>query len=114
MQSSGGSFMKSLRPSRRLLLSALVSTFIAAPILASSACSPGYLTSDLVAGMRILAFEPDNSYILPRESVSFELHLPDGHPHGPRPVNVLWLGGCVNPPGDLYYGCFLQFAESFK
>jgi hypothetical protein len=31
-----------------------------------------------------------------------------------RVRSTFWLGGCVNPPGDLYYGCFLQFAEIFK
>lgn len=114
MQSSGDSIDKRHRPSRRLLLSALVSAFVVTPILASSACSPGYLPSDLVNGLRIMAVEADKPYLLPGESVTFELHLRDGHPDGPRPVNVLWLGGCVNPPGDLYYGCFLQFAEVFK
>lgn len=106
--------MKNAKPSRRLWLSALASVFLAAPLIASSACSPGYLPSDLVNGLRILAVSPDQSYVLPGESVTFTLNLRDGHPDGVRPANVLWLGGCVNPPGDLYYGCFLQFAEIFK
>jgi len=106
--------MKSLRPSRRFLLSTLASAFLVAPIIASSACSPGYLPSDFVNGLRIMAIRADKPYLLPGESVTFELNLRDGHPDGPRPVNVLWLGGCVNPPGDLYYGCFLQFGEIFK
>lgn len=106
--------MKNLKPSRRLLLSTLASILLASPLIASSACSPGYLPSDLVNGLRILAVEADKPYLLPGESVTFELHLRDGHPDGARNVNVLWLGGCVNPPGDLYYGCFLQFAEIFK
>ncbi|HRI68922.1 MAG TPA: hypothetical protein PK156_32050 [Polyangium sp.] len=106
--------MKKPKPSRRLLLSALASAMLAAPVIASSACSPGYLPSDLVNGLRILAVQADKPYILPGESVTFELNLRDGHPDGARPANILWLGGCVNPPGDLYYGCFLQFAELFK
>jgi hypothetical protein len=32
---------------------------------------------------------------------------------GERPVQVLWLGGCYNPPGELYYACFPQFAQLF-
>lgn len=106
--------MKNSQPSRRLLLSALASTMLAAPIIASSACSPGYVSSDLVNGLRIMAVTADKPYLLPGESVTFELQLRDGHPDGARPANILWLGGCVNPPGDLYYGCFLQFAEIFK
>jgi len=106
--------MKTFRPSRRLLLSTLASAFLAAPLIASSACSPGYLPSDLVNGLRIMAVTADKPYLLPGESVTFELNLRDGSPDGPRPANVLWLGGCVNPAGDLYYGCFLQFAEIFK
>lgn len=106
--------MKSLQPSRRFVLSTLASAFLAAPIIASSACSPGYVSSDLINGLRIVAVRADKPYLLPGENVTIELNLRDGHPDGPRPVNVLWLGGCFNPPGDLYYGCFLQFAEIFK
>lgn len=102
------------KPYRRLLLSTLASLFIGAPIVASSACSPGYVSSDLVNGLRLMAVTADKPYLLPGEKVTFQLNLRDGHPDGPRPANVLWLGGCVNPPGDLYYGCFLQFAEIFK
>jgi len=114
VQAKGDSNNKAPRHFRRLVLSTLATAFILAPIMVSSACSPGYLPSDLVNGLRILAVEADKPYLLPGESVTFELHLRDGHPDGARPVNVLWLGGCVNPPGDLYYGCFLQFAEIFK
>lgn len=111
---SRGSFMKNSKPSRRFLLSSLASLFLAAPIIASSACSPDYLPSDLVNGLRVLTVSADKPYVSPGESVTFTMQLRDGHPEGPRPVNVLWLGGCVNPPGDLYYGCFLQFGELFK
>jgi len=31
----------------------------------------------------------------------------DGSPQaGHRQVSILWLGSCVNPAGDLYYGCY--------
>ncbi len=31
----------------------------------------------------------------------------------PRPLQILWLGGCFDPPGDQYFLCFEQLAALF-
>ena len=35
----------------------------------------------------------------------------DGKYRDPADLSICWMPGCVNPPGDLYYGCFAQVAE---
>jgi hypothetical protein len=30
----------------------------------------------------------------------------DGSSAAPRPVKTLWIGGCLDPEGDLYYNCY--------
>jgi hypothetical protein len=85
-------------PSRALLL------FVAG-------CSgPAYDEPSLVNGLRVLAVRPEPASGAPGETVTLEMLSVDGKPRAtgeaPRPVELVWLGGCHNPEGRLYYGCF--------
>lgn len=106
--------MKHRRSFRRLLLGTLVTAVLAAPVASTSGCSPGNIPSNQIRGLRILAVTADKPYAQPGDEVRFKMVLQDGlDPEGERPVQVLWLGGCYNPPGELYYGCFPQLAKVF-
>jgi hypothetical protein len=66
----------------------------------------------------VLAVEKSAPYAQPGETVDFSLAFHDGAraPGEPaRPIQIAWLGGCFNPPGDLYFGCFASeaFASAF-
>jgi len=103
----------------RLFLGGAAAMLFAGPALASG-CGKGFPTIDQVEGLRVFAVVADKPYANPGDSVDFEMSYYDGlvDPNdpdaSPRPVQILWLGGCVNPPGDEYYGCYPQLAELFK
>jgi len=110
--------MKQARSFRRHVLGALATAMLAAPIASTSGCSPGWVSSNLVDGLRVLGVTADKPYAAPGDEVTFQISYVDGYeePDGSEtdPVQVLWLGGCYNPPGDLYYGCFPQIAGTFQ
>lgn len=70
-----------------------------------------------VNSLRILAVRSDFPYAKPGQTVTASMLLHDGSPKAfdssgvARPVRTLWLGGCDNPPGDLYYNCFERLHE---
>lgn len=60
--------------------------------------------------LRVLAVQKSAPYAKPGEKVDLQMLWHDGSKQAPRPVQVGWFSGCFNPPGDLYAGCFAQFA----
>jgi hypothetical protein len=56
--------------------------------------------------LRIVAVRSDLPFATPGARPTLEMLLYDGSPRTPRPVHTLWIGGCLNPEGDLYYNCF--------
>lgn len=104
--------MERKRPSpiRRFVLGAAALGLLSANAIASG-CSVGFAPISLVDGLRVLAVEADKPYAQPGDTVTFEMTYHDGFvdPEDPdkvRPVNIVWLAGCFNPPGDVYYGCY--------
>ncbi|WP_437736642.1 hypothetical protein [Sorangium sp. So ce1335] len=98
---------------RRALLGTLALGAIAAPAI-SAGCVAGFDPPSLVDGLRVFAVVADKPYADPGEEVTFRIHYQDGlggPEDGSRPVTVYWFGGCENPIGDDYYGCYPQFAE---
>ena len=78
----------------------------------ASGCQPGFDPPSKVAGLRILAVQADKPYANAGESVTFEMTYTDGlDPANPRNVQIAWIGGCFDPPGDLYYGCYAQLGK---
>lgn len=108
---------------RRAVLGTLALGALAAPAIASG-CVAGFDPPSLVNGLRVFAVvadveteegEPESaSYASPGAQVTFRIHYQDGlggPEEGSRPVSVYWFGGCENPIGDDYYGCYPAFAE---
>lgn len=77
--------------------------------LSSLACGEGFDPANEIRSLRVLGVHKDRPYAAPGESVTMRLVYHDGSPEAPRDLSLLWLT-CVNPPGDLYWGCFEQFA----
>ena len=74
-------------------------------------CAPSFDPPSEVKSLRVLAVKKDKPYAQPGEEVTLSLLWHD--PLGPRAVERLWLGGCTNPPADLYAGCFATLSEGF-
>ena len=111
-------------PLQRYLLGALALAAFGGPALASG-CAGGFAPPSQVDGLRVLAVQIDKPYGVdcPPEGactlatkVTFKMTVADGlsEPGSPRPLQILWLGGCFNPPGDQYYGCYSQLADLLK
>ncbi|WP_437940775.1 hypothetical protein [Sorangium sp. So ce341] len=115
---------------RRAVLGTLALSALAAPAIASG-CVAGFDPPSLVNGLRVFAVvadvvpteghpEASSSYAYPGAQVTFRIHYQDGlggPEEGSRPVSVYWFGGCENPVGDDYYGCypaFVEFAAKFE
>jgi len=97
---------------RRLLLLAAVGAMLLAP-----SCAPSFDPPSLVNTLRILSVTADKSYAKPGEDVTLSMTVHDGlgNPEdpeaGPRALQILWLAGCYDPVGDIYFLCFEQLAE---
>ncbi len=81
--------------------------------LAALGCGPEFDPSNELTTLRVLGLKKDKPYAQPGETVNLQLlwHDAKSDPARPRDVQRVFIDGCVNPPGDLYYGCFTQFAE---
>jgi hypothetical protein len=83
----------------------------AALALASAqGCGPQFDPSSEVTTLRVLGVQKDKPYAQPGDTVNLQLLWHD--PKGRSDVQRVFIGGCVNPPGDLYYGCYEAFARS--
>ncbi|HYJ09486.1 MAG TPA: hypothetical protein VEX18_10765, partial [Polyangiaceae bacterium] len=78
--------------------------------LASVACGPEFDPSNELKTLRVLGVQKDKPYAQPGDEVTLQMLWHDGRDERERdrPVERAWVGGCVNPPGDLFYGCFAQ------
>lgn len=78
-----------------------------APCLAALlvACGPTYEAQSTFKGVRIIGVQKDKPYARPGDTVKLSMLLHDGAAEK-RQVSVKWFGGCDNPIGDSYPGCF--------
>lgn len=107
---------------RSLLFPAFAAAALLAPAVASG-CGGGFDPISKIDGLRVLSIavtraptadnmDDGGSYAQPGEDVTFKMSFYDGYvdPKDPeaktRDVQVLWLGGCFDPDGDAYYGCY--------
>jgi len=103
-------------PRPRRMLRTILVTLVLVMFVAPS-CAPGFDPPSKVDTLRILAVTIDKSYALPGEEVTLRMTVFDGagHPDDPdkvpRNLQIVWLGGCFDPEGDIYYLCFPQLAE---
>jgi hypothetical protein len=80
----------------------------AALALALSGCGGiGFDSPDQVKTLRVLAVQKTPPYPSPGEKITLRMLYWDGKAEegAPRDVQILF-SDCVNPPADLYYGCF--------
>jgi hypothetical protein len=82
-----------------------------APVLAALAvslggCGPMFDPPHELTSLRVLGVKKDKPYAAPGETVELSMLWHDVK--GRSTIQVLWLSGCTNPPGDLYAGCFEQ------
>ena len=93
--------------------------------LATLGCGAEFDSPAELKSLRVLGVQKSAPYAQPGETVHLSLSFYDGSskavdpedvPDGeesPRKVQVAWLSGCFNPPGDLYAGCFATPPENF-
>lgn len=102
--------MRAVRSLRSLL------PLVAIATLGTSACGgEDFEPASRIQGVRVLAVKKSAPYAKPGEKVELEILYWDGKsdPDDQRPIDVTWFGGCKNPAGDLYYGCYPQLAQLF-
>lgn len=102
-------------------------SFAAALVLAGGAtvlaCGSPFVSQGQVTSLRVFGVKVDHPYAPPGIGVKLEMlmfdgskraYLPSGEPDPNHHVQILWIGGCHDPPGDLYYNCYPILAELFK
>jgi hypothetical protein len=85
-------------------------SYLAAALGLSSVvgCGPQFDPGNEIKTLRVLGVKKDKPYAQPGDDVNLQLLWHD--PQGRTEVQRAFIGGCINPPGDLYYGCFTQLA----
>ncbi len=83
-------------------------------LLAAPGCGAEFDPPSEVKSLRVLGVQKSRPYADPGEEVDLNLLWHDGSPDRGRAVQRAFIGGCINPPGDLFYGCFAQFAEKLS
>jgi hypothetical protein len=104
----------------RLIASALV---VAASGAVLSACGSAFDDPATLQSLRVMGVKLSPAYGKPGGKVKMDMlyfdgskraYLGPGIPNPDHHLQVLWLGGCHDPAGDLYYGCYPALAELFK
>lgn len=72
-------------------------------------CGANFDPGNEIKSLRVLAVKKDKPYAQPGDSVELQMLWDDAK--GRTDVQRMFLGGCVNPDGDLYYSCFPQYAQ---
>jgi hypothetical protein len=101
----------------RIRSSAKLSYLALAASLSALGCGAEFDRVSEIESLRVFGIEKSSPYAQPGEAVRLTLSFHDGTPREegqpPRPIQVAWLSGCYNPPGDLYAGCFAASPDSF-
>ncbi len=96
----------------RLRRAALVALALAtSAICITPSCGGQFDPPSFVNTVRVITVEADKPYALPGESIVLKMRYDDGRGvDDPEPLQITWIGGCFNPPGDQYYGCYEPLA----
>jgi hypothetical protein len=88
--------------------------------LGQVSCSSTFEPESEIQSLRILGVRVDQPYAKPGAKVKLDMLYFDGSKRAfdaqgkrQREVSILWIGGCHDPAGDLYYGCFPILAQQF-
>src|SRR5438445_2491353 len=82
---------------------------LALSLFAALGCGPQFDPGNEIKTLRVLGVKKDKPYAQPGDDVDLQLLW---HDPKERAVQRVFIGGCVNPPGDLYYGCFAQYGQT--
>jgi hypothetical protein len=74
-------------------------------------CGANFDPGNEIKSLRVLGVKKDKPYAQPGDDVKLQLLWDDAK--GRTEVQRVFVGGCINPPGDLYYGCFAQYGQKF-
>jgi hypothetical protein len=96
---------------RRLCLGALALGALLGPGVGSG-CATDFAPINQVDTLRVLAVVADKPYAKPGDTVTFAMTYAD--PQTSRPPEIVWFGGCFDPEGDAYYGCYPQLEQLFQ
>jgi hypothetical protein len=108
------------RPLRRILLASAALAAMFGPSVPLSCNGAGFDSISSIDGLRVLAVQADKPYANPGDEVTFQMTYDDGYvtagdpDAGPRPLEILWLGGCFDPEGDEYALCYSQIAAELS
>ena len=97
---------------RRACLAALALTMANAS--SASGCAASFDPASEINSLRVLAVVPDKPYAAPGDEVAFTMTYVDAAGEEPRPVQITWLGGCFDPEGDQYFGCYAPLQQVFE
>jgi hypothetical protein len=110
--------MISTRRFHRTTLPALSRALVLAGGALLVGCGAELERSSEVTGLRVIAVQKDQPYAEPGETIAMKMLFVDGSEDAGRPIQIGWLSGCINPPGDLFQGCFAgafdPLASSFE
>jgi hypothetical protein len=101
------------RGARRIVLGLSGLGLVAAALAPS--CAAPFDPPSRVNALRVFSVDTDKPYAKPGDTVTFTLHYTDRlDPASVRPVQITWLGGCFDPEGDSYYGCYAPLADTLS
>lgn len=79
-------------------------------LLLLPSCAPEFEPASELNSLRMLAVQKDKPYAQPGEDVRLQLLWHDASDEPSREIQIQWVAGCYNPPGDLFAGCFTDTA----
>lgn len=124
---------------RRLWLAALALAAVGAS--SASGCAASFDAPSKISALRVLAIIPEKkcqpdvdpemcaelcppedqacaigggAYVAPGDTVEFKMDYVPPPEVSQSEVQITWLGGCFNPIGDEYFGCYAQLQELFE
>lgn len=68
----------------------------------------------VIKTLRIVAITADQSHPAPGQEVTLRMTYADAVSPDPRPIQITWFAGCVEPPGGSYYGCYPEIVEAVR
>lgn len=80
-------------------------------LLLASGCAPEFGLQSRITEVRIMAVQKDKPYAQPGDTVHLSMLVANGETEianadPDQNLQIRWVGGCENPPGDLYATCF--------
>lgn len=96
------------------MLRKLLTTCGAVLLAVGVSCGDELDQPSLIETLRVIAVTADTTYPRPDEPVTVRLTYADGLGAAPRPVEVTWIAGCVDPPSGSYDGCFSEVLAAWQ